>query len=236
MMWMRARFVLLICTLVSLGCGVHTIPLDSDATFGMHQENGKFVVDRPLSGKPTLLTPATWFRAPGSPAWALQEGGQTLAGYWLDGNARVTSRAGLGSTDTPLGVVRPTWDDNAVRLHLEPTGGEPLQSDVFTRIGSEGGTSAFSRSAQTILDVRGRYEAALRDVQGKQVGWIRLRIGPYGPAPRIYEAALPAGVSQELAAAAVLALTDEIDWIEGHTVNVYQGGDRGPLSQSVPIR
>jgi hypothetical protein len=236
---MSMRIAVLICTSLSLavvgGCGVHKIPLESDATFGMHQENRKFVVDQPVSGTPSLVTPASWFRTPGGPAWALRHEGKTLAGYWLDGDAHITARAGLRFTDRLLGGIRPTWDANAIRLRLDPAEGQPVQSDVFTRIDAADGT-AFSRSAQTILDVRGRYQAALRDTQGKQVGWLRLRIGPYGPAPRIYEAALPAGVSDDLAVAAMLALADEIDWIEGHTVDVYQGGGRGPLIQSVPIR
>ncbi len=82
--------------------------------------------------------------------------------------------------------------------------------------------------------MRGRYQAALRNAAGAEVGWMRLRIGPYQAAARIYEAKLPAGVSEELAVAAVISLASEIDWIEGHTQNVYQK-DRGPLIQSVPM-
>jgi len=144
------------------------------------------------------------------------------------------ARAGLQTSDKPLGRVRPSWDDNAIRLHLEPPGGQPVKLGVFRRTESGGGTSVLTRDAQTILDVRGRYQATLLDATGAQVGWMRLRIGPYEPAPRIYEAKLPAGVSDELAVAAVLSLASEIDWIEANTQNVYQK-DRGPLIQSIPI-
>jgi hypothetical protein len=213
---------------------VHTIPPDSDVTFAMHQENRVFVVDRPLSGTPALVTAAEWLRVPGDPAWALRRDGETLAAYWIDGNAGTTARAGLLVSDQPLGDVRPSWDDNAIRLHIEPPDGQPIQSDVFARTNGGGGTAALSRSAQTILDVRGRFQATLRDANGAEVGWLRIRIGPYEPAARIYEATLPAGVSERLAVAAVLSLADEIDWIEGHTLNVYQS-DKGPLIQSIPI-
>ena len=216
------------------GCGVRAVPLDSDATFAMHQENRTFVMDRPRSGAPAVVTAAEWLRLPGDPAWALRRNEQTRAAYWIDGNAGTTARAGLRSSDRPLGDVRPTWDDNAIRLHIEPSGGQPVMSDVFAATENGGGPDVLTRDTQTILDVRGRYQAALRDATGVQVGWMRLRIGPYQPAPRIYEAKLPAGVSEDLAVAAVISLASEIDWIEAHTQNVYQK-DRGPLIQSVPM-
>ena len=118
---------------------------------------------------------------------------------------------------------------------IVPPDGHPIKSDVFARAAEDGGgTSVLTRDTHTNLDVRGRYRAALRDATGAEVGWLRLRIGPYERAPRIYEAKLPAGVSDPLAVAAVLSLASELDWIEGHTQNVYQN-DRGPLIQSIPI-
>ena len=219
---------------VAYGCGARAIPLQSDASFGMHQENRTFVVDRPRSSPPAVVTAAEWLRTPGAPAWALRRNGETLAAYWIDGNARTTARAGLQASGRPLGEIRPSWDDNAIRLQLEPAGGQAIKSDVFARSENEGGTPVLSRAAQTILDVRGRYQAALRDATGAEVGWLRLRIGPYEQAPRIYEAKLPAGVSDDLAVAAVISLASELDWIESHTQNVYQK-DRGPLIQSVPL-
>ncbi len=221
---------------LAVGCGVGTraIPLDSDATFAMHEENRTFVVDRPRSGTPAVVTAAEWLRLPGAPAWALRRNGETLAAFWIDGNAGTTARAGLLASDRPLGQVRPTWDDNAIRLHLEPPGGEPIVSDVFARTEGGGGPPVLTRDVQTILDLRGRYQASLRDATGVEVGWMRLRIGPYQAAARIYEAKLPAGVSEELAVAAVISLASELDWIEANTQNLYPK-DRGPLIQSVPM-
>jgi hypothetical protein len=229
----------IVFTMTSLGllvaCArVRTIPPGPDVAFAMHQENRLFVVDRPLSGTPALVTAAHWLRTPGDPAWALRRDGDTLAAYWIDGNAGTTARVGLRTSDQPLGQVHPSWDDNAIRLHIDPPEGQPIQSDVFVRTDGAGGTSALSRNARTILDVRGRFRATLRDADGAEVGWLRLSIGPYEPAARIYEAALPAGVNERLAIAAVLSLADEIDWIEAHALNVYQG-DKGPLIQSIPI-
>jgi len=216
------------------GCGVRAIPMDSDASFAMHQENRMFVMDRPKSGAPAVVTAAEWFRTPGAPAWALRHNGETLAAYWIDGNAGMTARTGSEASDRPLGAVSPSWDDNAIRLKIEALDGQPVRSDVFARTEDGGAPSVLTRDTQTILDVRGRYQAALRDTTGAEVGWLRLRIGPYEPAARIYEAKLPASVSDTLAVAAVLSLASEIDWIEGHTQNVYQK-DRGPLIQSIPM-
>src|SRR5262249_35155765 len=56
---------------VVCGCGVRAVPLNSDATFAMHQESRTFVVDRPSSGPPAEVTAAEFFRLPGDPAWAL---------------------------------------------------------------------------------------------------------------------------------------------------------------------
>ena len=219
---------------VMCGCGTRAIPLQSDASFGMHQENRTFVVDRPRSSPPPTVTAAEWLRTPGAPAWALRHNGETLAAYWIDGNAGTTARAGPSTGDRPLGAVRPSWDDNAIRLQIVPPDGPPVKSDVFARVEGGLGTTVLSRDTQTILDIRGRYQATLRDATGAEVGWLRLRIGPYEPAARIYEAKLPAGVSDNLGVAAVLSLASELDWIEGHTQNVYQK-DRGPLIQSIPL-
>src|SRR5262249_7978423 len=69
---------------VAYGCGVRAIPLDSDATFAMHQENRTFVVDRPRSGTPAVVTAAEWGRLPGEPAWALRRNGPTRASFPID--------------------------------------------------------------------------------------------------------------------------------------------------------
>src|SRR6185436_18193648 len=109
------------------------------------------------------------------------------------------------------------------------------RSDVFQRQGVGGGPPVLTRTAQTILDVRGRYRAALRDGKGGEVGWLRVKVTPYAESLRIYDAVLPAEVSPGFAAAAAVALNSEIDWIESHTLDVYRGNSGGPLRESVPL-
>jgi hypothetical protein len=233
---MRPRLAVPAAILLALAsaCRVRTITPESDATFAMHQESREFVVDRPLEGAPAVVNAAEWLRVPGDPAWALRHDDHTLAAYWIDATASLTARSGPGGTDAPIGVVRPSWDQNAIRLRIEPRDGEPLASDVFARTIGFGGPDAIRRNAETVLDMRGRYRAVLRDPSGAEVGWIRVRVGPYEQAARVYEAALPAAIDERLAVAAVLALASELDWIEARAFNVYQG-DRGPLIQSYPI-
>jgi len=226
---------LVVLLLTTLGCGVHPIPIESGATFAMHQENRRFVVDKPITGSPDVVGPASLLRGPGGPAWALRRGDEILAAYWMVGDMGTIARRGERNGDPSIGEVHASWDENQIRLHVEPAGGPVFVSDVFARTDGGGGTASLSRAAQTVLDVRGRFRAALRDPAGKEVGWLGLRIGPYEAAPRIYEGSLPTGVDEQLGVAAALSLSNEIDWIEGHTVNVYQG-DRGPLIQSVPMR
>jgi len=62
-----------------------------------------------------------------------------------------------------------------------------------------------------------------------------VRIGPYQPAPRIYDGVLPSDFPAGLAVAAAVAVGSEVDWIEAHAIDVYRGVGGGPLEQSVPI-
>src|SRR5436853_27601 len=93
-----------------------------------------------------------------------------------------------------------------------------------------------SRIAQTSVDVRGTYRAVVRNAQGGEVGWLRVKISPYQESPRIYDGVLPSDVAPGTAAAIAVALCSEIDWIENHTLDVNRGtGTSGPLQQSVPM-
>src|SRR5262249_22308026 len=148
----------------------------------------------------------------------------------------VTVRSAAAETAPAIGRVRPDWVEGAIRFSLEPHDGDPYRTDILRRERPGLGPLELTRADQTVLDVRGVYEATVRDRRGVAAGWCRTRISPYQEASRIYEAALPAAVPPALAAATAVALDAEIDWIENHALNVYRGNSSGaPLGQSVPM-
>jgi hypothetical protein len=212
------------------------VSVDPQATFAAHLEHDGLAVDRLEHGRTGRLRSPRWLRLPGAPAFVLDDAeGATLAALWLSGS-EATVRPTTSESAPVLARIRPSWEDGAVRFTLEPPDGEPLRTDVFARQQAGTGPPALTRTAETVIDVRGPYEATVRDARGKSVGWLRVRISPYQAAPRIYEASLPATISPPVAAAAVAALNAEIDWIEAHTLDVYRGTGGGPLEHSVPMQ
>jgi len=228
----RAAVIVLV---LPAGCVLRppSVSVDPGATFAAHREHGAIAIDRLERGRSGRLEPPSWFRWGAKPSFLLESDGQTLAALWLAGSD-VTVRSAPTDDAAAIGRVRPDWDDGAIRLSLEPHGGEAFRTDVLSRSQPGGGLSTLRRGGQTTLDVRGVYEAQVRDRRGVAVGWLRTRISPYQEAPRIYEAVLPAAVPPALAAATAAALDAEIDWIENHSINVYRGnGDS--LGHSIPI-
>jgi hypothetical protein len=231
----RSRTALL-ASLLLAGCthlvrAPGPIAVDPDATFAAHQVHEGFIVDRLSDGRTAEVVSPSWFRMPGSPTFVLERENERLASLFLGGPAKVESRVAAG----PAGRVEPSWEEGAVRLTLRPPDGPAFMTDVFKQTGTAAGWSVLTRGAQNQLDLRGGYRAELRDAAGKTVGWLRVRIGPYQQAPRIFDARLPSAIGDPLAAGAVVALSSEIDWIESHTLDVYRGDRSGPLEQSVPI-
>ncbi len=222
-------------TAMTLGCvALHRpVPVDPEATFAAHQEHAGLAIDRLARGRSGELRPAGWFRRPGAPAFVLVADGQRIAALWPTPD-RVVVRSAMSREAPLVGEVASSWDDGAIRLTLQPAGGPSFRSDPLAREGGGTGTATLTRSAQTVIDVRGTYRATLRDSSGVAVGWLRTRISPYQEASRIFDGALPAAIQPELAVAAATALNGEIDWIEDHALNVYRGNSGGPLERSIP--
>ena len=99
-------------------------------------------------------------------------------------------------------------------------------TDLFHRADLGGGYSVLSRNAQTVLDVRGSYEATVLDDAGHIVGWWKTRLQePYEP--RVFEGSIP--VSPVDDAGVAVALNSEVDWIEDRVIDVYRGTSGGRI-------
>lgn len=232
---MRSRVAVVL--LAAAGCMLPPRPVavDPEVTFAAHHEHGGLALDRLAGGRTGRLVAPGWLRWPGAPVFVVEADSQTIGALWLGGPSQVIVRRGPARDAALVGVVHPAWEDGAIRLALEPADAPVLRTDLFAREGAGGRPPALSRTATSVLEVRGTYRAALRDPGGMSVGWLRVRVGPYQDAARMFDGVLPATVDPTLAAAAALALDGEIDWIEGQAINVYQGNSGGPLQQSIPM-
>ena len=222
---------------LAIGCASlrHPVAVDPDANFAAHREHGRLVVDRLGPGRAGELQPPRWVRLPGDPTFVLEADGERIAALWVLGQRVVVRRA--PAEDAPvLGEIDPAWDAGAIRLVIRATDGSSFRTDAFARKVADTGPDALTRASQTVIDVRGTYQAALRDAKGAPVGWLRVRVGPYLPAPRIFEGVVPKAVDPALSAAAAVALDAEIDWIEAHALDVYRGDGGGGLERSIPAR
>ncbi|HYR95961.1 MAG TPA: hypothetical protein VEM57_04455 [Candidatus Binatus sp.] len=199
-----------------------TVPVEAGVTFATHPEDGGFVVDRLRGGEAGVLSPPGWLRTPNAPTFVLRSDDGDRAALWLVGRSRVIVRGETSIRAPRTGEVISSWDDGAIRLALWSRDGSTLQTDTFRREGDGTAPPLLGRAAQS-LD--GTYRATVRDREGAAVGWIQVRIEPDRPTSRAYDAVLPPGVEDGLAAAATVALDGEIGWIEQHAVN-GSGGAR----------
>lgn len=208
--------------LTSYAAPLHAISTDPRVGFTAHLEHQGLVVDQARNGQPAVLVPAGSLFSSG-PNFLLQAGGKVLAALWVKDPGHVTVRRTADPDSPVLGRVEATWQHGAIRLTLKPGDGPPMQTGRFHRTDGPRHPELLSSEATTVLDVRGMYLATLHDAQGDDTGWMRVRISPYQDARRIYDADLPASVSEPLAAAAVVLVNSDVSYIRGRAVDVYLG-------------
>jgi hypothetical protein len=209
-------------------------PVDPEVTFASHEVRSGLAVDRTRDGGQAQVVAPSWFRRPGAPTFVLRVGKETRAAFWVSGSDRVVVRKGSGDASS-AGSVEGAWEHGAIRLTLRTADGTVFRTDTLARAVPGGGPGALSRTAQTVLDVRGTYRTTLRDAAGEPAGWLRVQVGPYQRAPRIYDGVLPETIDDGLAGAAVLALRAEITWIEEHALDVYRGAGGDRLQRSIDM-
>src|SRR5207245_10520564 len=122
-----------------------------------------------------------------------------------------------GTTGKPpvLGRIVPSWNDDELRLTIEPAGGAAVRTTVFERA-SGGGAATLDRGTVTRHALEGTYRATLHATGGGEVGWLSVDIDP-GGATR-FSGDLPPAIPPALAAAA--AVEGEVDFIYGNVVDV----------------
>jgi hypothetical protein len=217
--------VLALTLSILTGCAsqLHAVPVDPNVDFAAHVEHSGLVVDEMPGLSRAVLVPAGWHSMMGGPRFLLQAHDKTIAALWFPTPNHMIVRQSADPQSPLIGEIRAKWTEGAIHLTFEPANGPALQSTEFGRIDGRVVTAALSSQAQTVLDVRGTYRAQLRDSTGAPVGWLRVQISPYQAATRIYDGVLPASLNGPLATAAVALLDSDVDYIEGHALNVYQG-------------
>lgn len=210
-------------SLAAYGCAIRyqALPVDPGVTFAAHDVHDGVVIDRMTGAAPAVASIPAVFRLHGEPNFTVPSLSGGTEGVWVPGPGRAVARQTASPESAIVGTIRPTWENNTIRLTIEPSHGEPLRSEVFEREDVGGGISELSRLAQQNIDLYGTYRAALRTADGKAAGWLRVSVGLRQPAHTIYEAVFPPEIDEGLAVATTEALGAEIDWIEGHAYDVY---------------
>jgi hypothetical protein len=194
-------------------------PVASAETFSARETHRGLVVDR--AGAPMgSLVPNGFLRRPGDPTLVYREGGVAIAGVWESGPDAALVRSGTTEKAPIIGRIVPAWNDDQLRLTIEPAGGATVQTSVFERA-SGGGTTALDRGTSTRAALQGTYRATVTSTGGADAGWLSVDVDPEGATRFVGD--LPRGVPPALAAAAAEAVESEVDFIYGSV------GDVNPL-------
>jgi hypothetical protein len=201
-----------------IACALATAvaPTASAATFSARETHRGLLIDR-AGGETGRLVPNGWFRRRGDPTFVYREGGVAVAGVW-DGDAgAAVVRSGTTENAPVIGRIVPAWNDDELRLTIEPAGAAAVRTTVFERA-SGGGTVALDRGTSTRAALQGTYRATLTSTGGGDAGWLNVDIDPEG-ATR-FAGDLPPAIPPALAAAAAAAIEGEVDFIYGNVDDV----------------
>lgn len=195
------------------------VRVDPALTFAAHETHAGLVIDRAPDGRTGLAEPQGGFHL--EPVYVLRTGDGHDEQLRVMGPGRVVvERRAAASEASQVGLVEPTWENNAIRLTIRPADGPPIQSGLFRRTDQGAGTSVLSRLDQDRIDLEGAYQATLRAPDGTSVGSFGLIVGKGQPGHVMYEGILPRDIDGGLAAATAAALGSEIAFIEAQTRGV----------------
>jgi hypothetical protein len=193
-----------------------TTPVAFAATFSARETHRGLLVDR-ADGATARLVTNGWFQRPGEPSLIYREGGVSVAGVWASGPDAAVVRSGTADTAPIIGRIVPTWNDDKLRITIEPTGSAAVQTTVFKRT-SGTGRDALDRGTSTRVALQGTYRATLTSPGGADAGWLSVDVDPEGGTR--FAGDLPPAIPPALAAAAASAINGEVDFIYGNVEDV----------------
>ena len=190
-------------------------PAASAATFSAHETHRGLVIDR-ADGTTGSLVANGWLRRPGEPALVYRDSGVAVASVWEAGRGGAVVRSGPTEKAPVLGRIVPAWNDDQLRLTIEPAGAAAVKTTVFERASGDG--AALDRGTSTRESLAGTYRATLQSPGGGNTGWLSVDVDAEG-ATR-FSGDLPPTIPPALAAAAAAAVESEVDFIYRSVVDV----------------
>ena len=196
---------------------------EAGVDFAAHFDHHGLTFDRLSDGSSAVLVSGGPQLFDGNARYLLQANGKTVAALWFKTPGDVVVRRTADPSSPILGVVTARWEHGAISLTITPSDGPAFHTGTFGESTARFDPVALGKRATTVLDVRGLYEAELRDAQGASAGWLRVRVSSYQSATRIYDGDLPAAIDGPLAAAAVALLDADVSRVESRALDVYSG-------------
>src|SRR5262245_9110499 len=181
-------------------------PMASAAPFAARETHRGLVVDR--DGTTARLGANGWFRRAGEPTLVYREGGAPVAGVWVSGSGAVV-RSGTTESSPMIGRIVPSYDNDLLRLTIEPAGGPAFQTTTFARAAGTGG-GALSRDASVRAALEGSYRTTLKAADGSDAGWLSVDINAEGAAR--FAGDFPPAIPPALVAATAAAVGGEVDF------------------------
>src|SRR5436305_2082942 len=83
--------------------------------------------------RPSMLMPNGFLRRPGDPTFVYREGGVAIAGVWESGPDAAVVRSGTTEKAPIIGRIVPAWNNDQLRLTIEPAGAAAVKTTVFER-------------------------------------------------------------------------------------------------------
>ena len=166
-----------VAALAFCGCGPpRRVAVEPGVTFAAHMDHEGVVFDWLAGRDAAIVRPRSGLRWPGTAAYVLEADGRPEAAFWVTAPATVQARAAATPEAPVVASVLPQWDNGALRLTLTPAGANAFTTDEFARVPPGGASEALTRTLPTLVDLRGTYQAVVRDGSGTPVGWLRLRL------------------------------------------------------------